>query len=119
MAHDNVGLSSSSVIRQFTTDIATDVPADGDNLPRSFALWQNYPNPFNPSTVISFELPRTSDYELVVYDITGRKVYQRSGFARAGITELVWNARDEGSGVYLYRLTAGKFSASRKMLLLK
>ncbi len=119
VAHDNVGLSSSSVIRQFTTDIATDVPAEGDNLPRSFALWQNYPNPFNPSTVISFELPRASDYELVVYDITGRKAYQRSGFARAGITELVWNATDEGSGVYLYRLTAGNQSASRKMLLLK
>jgi hypothetical protein len=119
VAHDNVGLSSSSVIRQFTTDIATDVPSDGDNLPRNFALRQNYPNPFNPSTVISFELPRASEYELVVYDITGRKAFQRSGFARAGITELVWDARDEGSGVYLYRLTAGKFSASRKMLLLK
>lgn len=119
VSEDNVGLSSSSPIQMFSTDISTDVPGDDPTLPRNFALMQNYPNPFNPNTTIAFELPRASEYQLTVYDVTGRKVFQKNGSARAGRTEIRWDGRGESSGVYLYRLTAGKFSESRKMLLLK
>ncbi len=119
IATDNGGMSSMSSIRQFSTDISTDVPDDGNGLPRSFALYQNYPNPFNPVTIIAFDLPRASDYSLTVYDISGRRVFENSGSARAGRVELEWDGSGQGSGVYLYRLTAGQFVSSRKMLLLK
>ncbi|MBK7142118.1 MAG: S8 family peptidase [bacterium] len=119
VATDNVAMSASSPIRKFSIDVSTDIPGDDPNLPHSFALLQNYPNPFNPSTVIAFDLPRASAYSLTVYDITGREVLQRNGEARAGRTEITWNAARQGSGLYLYRLTAGNYSASRKMLLIK
>jgi hypothetical protein len=119
IATDNGGMSSMSSIRQFSTDISTDVPDNGTGLPRSFALYQNYPNPFNPVTIIAFDLPRAADYALTVYDISRRKVFEYGGSARAGRVELEWDGSGQGSGVYLYRLTAGQFVSSRKMLLLK
>ncbi len=87
--------------------------------PGTFALEQNYPNPFNPTTTISFNLPEASEYIITIYDITGRLVESISGEAPAGPVSVDWNATNRASGVYLYRVTAGVNSASRKMLLLK
>lgn len=98
------------------TDVDDDEP---DNLPGRFTLYQNYPNPFNPSTTISFELPSRSEYTLEVINILGQTVYEYRGLAVAGRVELQWDASDHASGVYLYRVTAGDYSAARKMLLLK
>ena len=88
-------------------------------IPSNFALNQNYPNPFNPSTVISFALPKASDYTMTIYNVTGQKVAEFSGSAEAGIAEINWNASTNASGIYFYKLNAGNFSATKKMVLIK
>jgi hypothetical protein len=95
-------------------------------LPDEFEMSQNYPNPFNSRTVISFSLESAADIELAVYDILGRKVATLySGPAKAGRTEISWDARTSSgdvlaSGVYYYRLAVrdGE-SITRRMTLLK
>ncbi len=90
-----------------------------DLLPDQFALHQNYPNPFNPTTLISFDLPRRSEFELTIYNVLGQTAEQIGGVSSAGRVNVEWDASGYSSGVYLYRLTADSFSATRKMLLLK
>ncbi|RMG60970.1 MAG: T9SS C-terminal target domain-containing protein [Calditrichaeota bacterium] len=105
-----------------TTDIE---PLPAQRAPERFQLAQNYPNPFNPETVIAYSLPVASAVKLVVYDALGREIrtlVQQN--QPAGQYRVRWDGRDEQgrpvpSGVYFYRLQAGRFSASRKMLLLK
>ena len=96
-----------------------DNPDTPDNLPVGFRLYQNYPNPFNPATTISFDLPVRSDYRLSVMNVLGQTVFETTGNVPAGRVDVVWNGENEASGVYLYRVTAGDYTASRKMLLLK
>ncbi len=112
----------SSRVTAFTTAIG----GDGDNLlPERFSLSQNYPNPFNPSTTISFALTSRVEVRLEVFDITGRVVRTiELGELPAGYHDAVWNGKSDGgepvaSGMYLYRLIAGDFVATRKMMLLK
>jgi hypothetical protein len=93
-------------------------------LPGGFALSQNYPNPFNPSTNISFDLPVASVWKLTVFNIRGEMVREFTGVGEPGTVEVVWDGtgRDgqpTASGVYLYRLQAGDFAETRKMILLK
>jgi hypothetical protein len=89
-------------------------------LSKTFLLFQNYPNPFNPSTIISYQLPMTSNVSLKVYDILGRElvtlVNQRQS---AGVYQVDFNATRFASGVYFYRLTANENSEIRKMMLMK
>jgi hypothetical protein len=88
--------------------------------PHSFALEQNYPNPFNPSTSIKFELAKSSDVKLSVYDILGREVSVLVNERRdAGVHEVRFDGSNLASGVYFYRLQAGDFVSSKKLLLLK
>ena len=90
-----------------------------------YALAQNTPNPFNPTTTISFTLAASQRVQLSVFDAQGRLVTTLVNETRApGAHNIEWNGTDAagravGSGVYFYRLNAGKFSESRKMLLLK
>jgi hypothetical protein len=89
-------------------------------LPATFELGQNYPNPFNPSTEIRFSLPSASTVKLEVFDITGRLVTTvANGRFEAGSHSVIWNAGNTASGVYLYRMQAGSFVDSKKMMLLK
>ena len=108
-------------IKYTEVTIATDVPDDPDHttLPSQFSLRQNFPNPFNPSTRISFDLPKAADYTLRIFNILGQEVYRNTGYATAGTVDLIWDASDEPSGVYFYRLETEDYSASRKMMLLK
>lgn len=88
--------------------------------PAHFSLHQNYPNPFNPNTTLRFELPRPALARLVVYDMLGREVAVLvDGYRLAGVHEVVWDGAATASGVYFYRMTAGEFGQTRKMLLLK
>jgi hypothetical protein len=87
--------------------------------PKSFALNQNYPNPFNPTTTISFALPTAAQYTLTIYNVTGQSVAEFNGSAEAGIVSVNWNASNNASGVYFYKLSAGSFTATKKMVLLK
>ena len=88
--------------------------------PTSYSLFQNYPNPFNPSTMISYNLPKRAHVMLTVYDVLGREVRVVVNIVeQPGGYEVNFNASDLPSGVYFYRLTAGSFVATKKLLLLK
>ncbi|MCB1060092.1 MAG: T9SS type A sorting domain-containing protein [Calditrichaeota bacterium] len=89
-------------------------------LPSSITLHPNYPNPFNPTTEISFELPRATNVSLRVFDLLGREVAVLvNGDMSAGAHRVEFNGKELASGVYFYRLDAGEFSRTRKMVLLK
>ena len=89
-------------------------------VPEAFALAQNYPNPFNPSTEIRFDLPEAVAVRLVIYDVQGREVARLvNGSLSAGQHRVTWDARQMPSGVYIYRLTAGAFIETRRMVLLR
>ena len=91
-----------------------------DEAPPEYYLHQNSPNPFNPSTTIEYELPKSSEVRLSVYDILGREVSVLVNDRRdAGVHEVKFDAAGLSSGVYFYRLQAGDFVQSRKLLLLK
>ena len=91
------------------------------NIPTEFYLEQNYPNPFNPSTQIRFGISEASNVELKVYDILGREVVTLIDreFMNAGVYNVKFNAVDLASGIYIYKLTTGNHSISKKMQLMK
>ena len=92
----------------------------GAGLPSEFALSQNFPNPFNPETVIEYALPVRSDVNLVIYNLRGEEVALLfNGTLPAGNHSVTWDASGLASGVYVYRLKAGGFIRTKKMLLLK
>jgi len=89
-------------------------------VPSEFTLEQNYPNPFNPSTTVKYELPRTSHVNLSVFDILGREVSVLVNDKRdSGVYEVNFDASNLASGVYFYRLQAGDYVATKRLLLLK
>ena len=100
--------------------ITTAVGNDNSPLPTHPVLGANYPNPFNPSTTISFEIPRREHVRLEVFTIAGARVAQLiDGELDAGRYQTVFQAGDLSSGVYLYRLTSGRFAEVRRMVLLR
>lgn len=95
-------------------------PSGEASVPEILALHENYPNPFNPATKIRFDLPEAAHVRLVLYDVMGREVARLvDGQMEAGYRSVTWNAADVPSGVYLYRLTAGQFTATKRMILQK
>ncbi|HLX12230.1 MAG TPA: T9SS type A sorting domain-containing protein, partial [Bacteroidota bacterium] len=90
-------------------------------VPTAYKLYQNYPNPFNPTTTITFDLPIQSDVSLKVYDILGKLVRTIYDHAQvdAGTVQTTFDATGLASGIYFYRISAGKFTESKKVLLLK
>ncbi|MDW8438564.1 MAG: T9SS type A sorting domain-containing protein [Chloroherpetonaceae bacterium] len=89
-------------------------------LPKTFVLEQNYPNPFNPTTTIAYQLPVASAVTLKVYDALGKEVATLvNARQEAGAYQVVLNAGAWSSGAYFYRLRAGAFVQTRKMMLLK
>ena len=89
-------------------------------IPKAFTLFQNYPNPFNPSTSISFNLPSRSYVSLKVFDILGREVATLvSEMLFAGEHSRQWNASNMSSGIYFYRMQAGSFVETKKLVLLR
>ncbi len=101
--------------------VVTDIDdfVNPDQLPQSFSLKQNYPNPFNPTTSISFDLPKRSEYKLEIFNLVGQKLLEKVETVNAGKHSFVWDASETASGVYLYKLTVDTFSESKKMVLLK
>jgi len=122
------------------TRLATGVPvvletllvmlAETETIPETTALLPNYPNPFNPETWIPYHLAKAADVTLTIYDIRGEVVraltlgHQPSGVYESRERAAYWDGRNESgepvaSGVYFYTLTAGEFSATRKLLIIK
>ena len=95
------------------------------NTPTKFSLAQNYPNPFNPTTMIRFELPKSSQVKLEIYNVLGEKIRTLfNGAKEAGIYELTWDGKNKDgitmpSGIYLYILIADQHREVRKMILAK
>lgn len=106
----------------FTSEIDELLPANEitGNLPKDFSLKQNYPNPFNPNTKISFSLPKAGEIKLEIYSALGSFIKTiASGNFPAGDHSINFNAGNLASGVYFYRLTAGDFTQTRSMILIK
>ncbi len=106
-------------------DVSTLSIAQEQLQPSGFALNQNYPNPFNSGTLISYRLPHSSDVEVVVHTILGQPVKTLvAGSQNGGMHTVRWDGKDGtgknvSGGIYLYRITAGQFTAVRKMIYLK
>lgn len=94
-------------------------------IPTSYRLLNNYPNPFNPSTTISFEIPQSENVSLKIYSLNGELIRTLTeGNFSAGRFEKTWDGKNEfgkdvSSGVYIYRLIAGRFDRSARMVLMK
>jgi hypothetical protein len=110
------------ILNDVITDVDNESPA---GLPLPFALHQNHPNPFNPQTTIEFNLPRSSEVSIEVYNVVGENIITLvSGRIPAGSHSVIWDSRDDNgeevpSGIYFYRLRTDEFSQTRKMLLLR
>jgi len=90
------------------------------DLPTEFALSSNYPNPFNASTVIDYQLPATTDVRLEVYNLLGERVATLvDSKQQAGYRSVIWDASEVSSGLYFYKLTAGDFTETKRMILVK
>ncbi|MFQ5752250.1 MAG: T9SS type A sorting domain-containing protein [bacterium] len=106
-----------------TADVVTSVEngdVDRRTIPKEFRLEQNYPNPFNPTTTIQFALPKPCKVTLKLYDILGRDVATLVDEEfEPGEYKVVFDAQGLASGVYFYRIQAGGFIKTKKLLLLK
>ncbi len=106
-------------------DVTISSSKNSNTLPTDFSLSQNQPNPFNPTTQISFSLPKPAEVNLTIFNILGEKVVTLTeGLRTAGAHSVTWDGRDSrgntvASGVYFYRLDAGDFTATKKMLMMK
>lgn len=119
------GGAGGSAAKAGTELVASSEQVQVERAPESYRLEENYPNPFNPSTTITYHLPKAAEVTLSVYNALGRRVATLvSGEQPAGTHEVRWDSRDTAglavpSGLYFYRIEAGGFQQTRKMLLLK
>lgn len=96
-----------------------------DSNPTSFTLEQNFPNPFNPITTIHYYVPFDSQVKIIIYDLMGREVNTVvNDYMAIGNHIIQWNGRDDlgqlvSGGIYFYKLQAGDFTQTKKMLLMK
>ena len=89
-------------------------------IPEHYSLEQNYPNPFNPTTYIHFSIPKSGDVSLKVYDVQGREITEYfNELLNAGTYNFEFDGSGLSSGVYFYRLVAGDFISTKKMILTK
>ncbi len=113
-----IGTSNWSAVYLFRTVQVAGV--EEEVMPVTYALEQNYPNPFNPTTTIAFQVPASGRVTIIVYDLLGREVETivDEQFS-AGRYRISWRAGNRSSGVYFLRMTAGGFTAVKRMVLIK
>jgi hypothetical protein len=113
------GYGQTSYSKAMVFQVVTDV-ADAGEIPKTYALDQNYPNPFNPSTTISYELPHAAWVSLKVFNTLGQEVAELLTEDKpAGVHSVQFDAGALPSGVYLYRLAAGSFVQTKKMIVVR
>ncbi|MCF8241195.1 MAG: T9SS type A sorting domain-containing protein [Melioribacteraceae bacterium] len=104
----------------YTPDVETDVKEKVVKIPDEYELYQNYPNPFNPTTNIVYQLPKEGRVVIKLYDILGREIQTLvNEFKTQGRYEFTFDGSKLSSGVYIYRITSGEFSASKKFVLMQ
>ncbi|MCB0723564.1 MAG: T9SS type A sorting domain-containing protein [Ignavibacteriae bacterium] len=121
--NDNAPLSRSSLIYreiELTVPLLNIINNLSEQIPESYKLQQNFPNPFNPSTNIRFDIPKSGNVRILIYDISGKLVETLIDESLSpGTYEINWNGDRFASGVYFYNLEAEGFNQTRKMLLIK
>ena len=114
------GTPSAAIWRRSLSEMITSVELNNSTVPQKYSLEQNYPNPFNPSTTISYQLPSLSHITLKVFDVLGREVATLvNEVEQPGYKSVTFDASKLSSGVYFYRLQAGSFVETKKLLLMK
>jgi hypothetical protein len=123
---DTFALLADALVLRELDQLQPSVTAVQADVPLEFALSQNYPNPFNPTTTIEFSLARVVPVDLKIYDMLGREVaiLLQSNSVNPGRYVMRWDGRNRfgqsvATGVYFYRLVAGDFVKTKKMLLMK
>jgi hypothetical protein len=107
------------------SDTPTDIEEVKSQVPSKFALAQNYPNPFNPTTTIKYQIPKpirddNTFVSLKIYDVLGSEVATLvNQKQKPGNYEVTWDAYGFSSGVYFYKLSAGNYVETKKMILIK
>jgi hypothetical protein len=100
--------------------VATDVGPNESAVPEGFALDQNYPNPFNPQTEIGYRIPETGLVRLSIHDLLGREVATLVDEKKSpGFHQVTWDASGQASGIYFYRLRAGSYVETKKLVLMR
>jgi hypothetical protein len=118
-AGNYIGISGCKIIFHYKQTLITAVKEE-IGTPSSHQLFQNYPNPFNPSTVIKYRLSTAGNVRITIFDLLGREVITLLNKQKpAGSYQMNWNASGIPSGVYFYRLQAGSFIETKKLILLK
>jgi hypothetical protein len=123
----SVGFSAvrTSYKYSFALPVPIGITQISENIPGKYILYQNYPNPFNPVTKIKFSIPASvkserSNVKLIIYDILGREISSLvNDNLKPGEYEASWNAAGFSSGIYFYKLYAGNYSETKRMILLK
>ncbi|GEM_PF-5999272 len=116
-ANTNTGL-----VAIYKNDNDVGIQPIGNTIPSNYILGQNYPNPFNPSTSFEFSLAKSSDVSIMLFDSRGKEIKELyNGFKAAGTYRYTFNTTGSNitSGVYFYRIVAGDFSQTKKMILMK
>ncbi|MBK8980779.1 MAG: T9SS type A sorting domain-containing protein [Ignavibacteria bacterium] len=119
---EHLNFVNSDIRKIFRTEsIGDNSDSPKELIPVEYQLSQNYPNPFNPVTKINFSLPQESKVKLTVYDILGREIKRliSNEFRTAGVYSMEFNGAGLSSGVYFYKLEAGKFVQTKRMVLIK
>lgn len=111
----NDGCVTYSIVDSVVTNVESQ-----PSVPTQFILYQNYPNPFNPATVISYQLPVSGNVTLKVYDVLGNEIATLVNEEKsAGVYDVDFDGSGLSSGIYFYKLHAGNFTKTNKMILLK
>ena len=119
------GTYGSGLWKRPVSQMITGVNDNNSAVPESFSLFQNYPNPFNPSTKIKFDIPetvkrKTLDVKLIIYNILGREIQTLVNESlKPGSYEVTFDGSNLPSGVYFYKLIAGNYVETKKMLMIK
>ena len=113
-----IGFITNNVSAYYSNVVSVD---ENENIRIShYSLSQNYPNPFNPSTFIEYKIPESNFVEIKIYDVLGKEIMTLvNGYKSEGIYKVQFNTDNLPSGVYLYRIKAGNFSETKKMILMR
>ena len=116
----NLGTGEGIELIKLINYTPTSVERSNADIPDTFTLFANYPNPFNPSTTIKYNLQKSDNVTLIIYNISGQEIERLvNEFQIMGEHEITWHPKALSSGIYFYRLKTGEFSKTKKLILQK